>query len=94
MDRHVNIMVTGSVQGVFFRATAKEMAGSLGLTGFVRNEKDGSVYIEAEGDQQELDRFVAWCRKGPPGAVVTNVEIVDDTVRDFSSFEIRRSCET
>lgn len=91
MSRHVNIVVTGRVQGVFFRATARDVASSLGLKGFVRNERDGSVYIEAEGDQQILDTFVDWCKSGPPGAAVTNVQVVDGTSRGFSSFEIRRS---
>jgi len=88
--RHLNIRVTGRVQGVFFRASTQEVADSLGLKGFVRNEKDQSVYIEVEGKQAELDLFVAWCRKGPSRAVVNNVEAVDGTVVGFSSFEISR----
>lgn len=91
MTKHLNIRVTGKVQGVFFRASAKEAADSLQLRGFVRNEMDQSVYIEVEGDQAGLDGFVVWCRQGPPRAVVNNVEVVDGTVAGFSSFEIRRS---
>jgi acylphosphatase len=90
MIGHLNIAVNGKVQGVFFRATAKDVADSLGVKGFVRNEKNGSVYIEAEGEAADLDQYVAWCRQGPPRAVVNNVEVVDGTVVGFPSFEIRR----
>jgi acylphosphatase len=90
MSRHLNIRISGKVQGVFFRASSKEIADSLGLFGFVQNEKDQSVYIEAEGDQEKLDQFVKWCRQGPPRAVVSNVNVADGTVVGFSSFDIRR----
>ena len=88
--KHRNITVRGKVQGVYFRVSTKDVADSLALTGFVRNEKDGSVYIEAEGDVNSLDRLVAWCGKGPPGAVVQQVDVADATVLGFGSFEIRR----
>jgi acylphosphatase len=90
MLRHLNITVSGEVQGVFFRATAKDEADAIGVRGFVRNEKDGSVYIEVEGEKANLDRFVSWCRKGPPRSVVNNVEVVDGTVVGFNDFAIRR----
>jgi acylphosphatase len=90
MVRHVDIHVSGRVQGVFFRATAKEVASSLGLCGFVRNEQDGSVYIEAEGEIEKLDSFLDWCRKGPPRAAVSNVDITDGEMRGFKEFAIRR----
>jgi len=90
VTRHLNIRVTGKVQGVFFRASTKDVADALRLVGFVRNERDQSVYIEAEGDQPALDQFLVWCKQGPPQAVVNNVEVVDGTVVGFSSFEVRR----
>jgi acylphosphatase len=90
MTRHLNIAVSGKVQGVFFRATAKDMADSLGLRGFVSNQGDGSVYIEVEGDAAALDQYLSWCRQGPPRAVVSNVEVADGTVVGFTRFEIRR----
>ena len=90
MIRHLNIAVSGKVQGVFFRASAKEMADSLGVKGFVRNQDDGSVYIEVEGESSDLDRYVSWCRRGPPRAVVSNFEVADGTVVGFTGFEIRR----
>ena len=90
MIRHLNIAVSGKVQGVFFRATAKEVAESLGLRGFVKNQNDGSVYIEVEGETADLDRYVSWCCQGPPRAVVSNVGVADGTVVEFTGFEIRR----
>lgn len=88
--RHVNILVRGRVQGVFFRSTARREAEKLGITGFVRNERDGSVYIEAEGDDEQLREFVAWCCKGPPLAKVEDCEVVEDgEIKHFQAFEIR-----
>ena len=69
------VRVFGRVQGVFFRASAREVARRLGLTGGARNEDDGSVTVEAEGDAEALERFVAWCRQGPPRARVERVEV-------------------
>ena len=60
-----SIKITGRVQGVGFRYTTLSEARRIGLTGFVRNMPDGSVYIEAEGPVETLNSFVAWCRKGP-----------------------------
>jgi acylphosphatase len=90
MVRHVGIRVHGRVQGVFFRATAKDVASSLDVCGYLRNEPDGSVYIEAEGDQGQIEKFLAWCRKGPPRAAVSNVEITDGDLRGFREFVISR----
>jgi acylphosphatase len=88
--RHVNVRVTGRVQGVFFRATTKGIAESLGLTGFVRNEADGSVYIEAEGEAGSVEKFLAWCRMGPPQAAVSTVEVTDGSIRGFKEFVVVR----
>lgn len=67
------ISVTGKVQGVFFRDTTQRVASRLGLTGFVRNQPDGSVYIEAEGDENSLQQLLTWCQDGPQHAAVENV---------------------
>jgi acylphosphatase len=91
MIRHVNIRVKGRVQGDFYRATARDVAESLQLKGFVRNEPDRTVYIEAEGEPDSVEQFIQWCRQGPPRAVVSDVEVTDGTVQSFSRFEIRRS---
>lgn len=90
MKRHFNITISGKVQGVFFRASTKAKAEALNLTGFVRNERDGSVYTEAEGEEESLRQFVDWCRKGPPRANVEKCEVDDGPVRGFSSFIIER----
>ena len=62
--------VTGLVQGVNYRATARREAERLGLSGFARNEPDGSVTVEAEGDPEALAEFARWCAQGPPAARV------------------------
>lgn len=73
-DVRVTLRVTGLVQGVFFRASALQVAAGLGLSGWVRNEADGSVAAVAEGPKVVVDEFVAWCRRGPAGARVEAVE--------------------
>jgi acylphosphatase len=86
----VCIKVTGKVQGVFFRASTKDQAEYFGIKGFVRNERDGSVYIEAEGDSQNLDQFIEWCRRGPSRAVVTSCSVDETDPKGFTSFTIIR----
>jgi acylphosphatase len=72
MQRYA-ITVTGKVQGVFFRDTARRVATELGLVGFARNEPDGSVYIEVEGEESALKQFLAWCHTGPSAAKIENL---------------------
>lgn len=86
----VKITVTGRVQGVFYRASAKDAAVQLMLKGFAQNQPDGSVYMEAEGEEQDLNRFIDWCRQGPPRAQVLNVVVEETDVKNFQRFEIRR----
>lgn len=87
--KRVTVQICGRVQGVFFRHTARVHAEKLGLTGFVRNEPDGSVTITAEGDEEALGKFLAWCRKGPPLAHVENTEVEwGETTGEFKGFEI------
>ena len=88
MLTHFSLRVVGKVQGVFFRASVQAKALELGLTGFVRNEPDGNVYLEAEGSVESLEKLVAWCRIGPPRATVEKVEVIEGTVRGFQGFEI------
>ena len=85
-----SIRISGKVQGVFFRASAKDKADELNLSGFVRNEPDGSVYIEAEGEQEKLDQFIAWCRKGPRMSRVDGCEVVEKDVSGSAGFAIQR----
>lgn len=90
MREHISILVSGKVQGVFFRALAKEKADELGVAGFVRNQPDGSVYLEAEGDKEQLDRLKTWCHAGPGRAQVISVEINVGELKNFSEFSIWR----
>lgn len=90
MQKHISVKVSGRVQGVYYRASTQEEAQRLGLKGFVKNEPDGSVYIEAEGDDAVLDALVAWCRQGPPAARVSNVEIHEGTWKGFTEFAVKR----
>jgi acylphosphatase len=69
------ILITGRVQGVFYRHSTKQKAEALGLGGWVRNLPDGSVEIEAEGPKDKIGSLIAWCRHGPPNAVVDGVAI-------------------
>ncbi|WP_132534136.1 acylphosphatase [Pedobacter psychrotolerans] len=86
--KHIDIKVSGKVQGVFFRASTKAVADQMGIKGFVKNEKDGSVYIEAEAEQFILDAFIDWCKEGPDKSVVENVEVSDGALKDFRNFEV------
>ena len=87
--KHLNIKIYGLVQGIFFRTTAKEQADKLELTGFAKNIPDGSVYIEVEGENSKLNKFVKWCHFGPSMARVEKVTATSDKLKDFSQFEIR-----
>ncbi len=89
MIKHVNIKLTGRVQGVFFRVAIKEKAGELKIKGFVRNEGDGSVYVEAEGEAKDLEKLVEWCRQGPRLAQVTNVLVESGAKEQFTDFSVR-----
>jgi len=76
------------VQGVFYRDTARRAAGQLGLSGFARNEPDGSVYIEVEGEEPELQRFLKWCPKGSQYSQVENVEHTEHGPAGHQGFKI------
>ena len=85
----VGLRVTGRVQGVSFRMYAEQRAAELGVTGWVRNEPDGSVAVQAEGDEAAVDAFVDWCRRGPPYARVQRVEADPVPVTGATSFRVR-----
>ena len=85
------VKVAGRVQGVLFRHSARTHAEKLGLTGFVKNEPDGSVAIVAEGEDAALNEFLEWCRRGPPLARVDEVTVEwREAARGFTQFETRR----
>ena len=86
--KHVDVRVFGLVQGVFFRASAQRAAEDLGVKGTARNEADGSVFLEAEGSDEAVGRFVAWCRRGPSHARVDRLAVVEGKVRGYRGFTI------
>ena len=73
--KRAQVVVRGSVQGVFFRAETRDRARSLGLAGWVRNAADGTVEAAFEGDDERVASMIEWCRRGPPGARVEDVEV-------------------
>ncbi|MCQ8181495.1 acylphosphatase [Methylomonas sp. SURF-1] len=86
----LHIIVKGRVQGVYFRAYTQKQAVKLNLSGFVRNLADGTVEIVASGHPEDLQKLVAWCRKGPVLAKVSEVSVTaHDTDEHFAGFEIR-----
>jgi acylphosphatase len=86
---HKNMRVSGRVQGVGFRFNAREAAFHFGIRGFIRNQPNGDVYIEAEGSRIAVDEFIVWCKQGPPRARVDAVDVTDGEVRGFGEFLVR-----
>jgi len=82
MYQYKKILVTGKVQGVFFRVSAKEQADKLNLIGFITNQTDGSVYIETYGDTKDINQFISWCGQGPSVAKVSEVQA--ESISKFS----------
>lgn len=90
MERAVHLIIKGRVQGVWFRASTQEKAIELGIKGWVRNRRDGSVEVMAEGEEERLEKFVRWCHKGPRGAMVTQVDREElEPSGTMKGFEIR-----
>lgn len=85
--RHVRVI--GRVQGVFFRAWAREKAEALGVTGWVRNCPDGRVEAHVEGEESAVGQMIGQLRKGPPSARVEDLRLWDVELCDFDGFEVR-----
>jgi acylphosphatase len=86
----MRLRIRGRVQGVGYRFSAVDEARRLGLRGWVRNTPDGAVELVAEGSEAQLRQLAAWCRSGPPGARVTDVdESREAAVGEFTDFQIR-----
>ena len=86
--KHLDIIISGRVQGVFFRATTKAVADQLGVKGTARNRPDGTVFIEAEGDEFSLDIFLEFCNKGSDRSAVEKVEVTESAIKGFQNFEV------
>jgi acylphosphatase len=91
-QKRVRVVVRGYVQGVGFRANCARRADALGVTGWVRNQWDGSVEALFEGDAAAVERMIAWCRAGPSRSEVTSVEVMEtEDAPPQRSFSIRGS---
>lgn len=83
------VRIHGKVQGVFFRYSAKLQANRLGLTGWVCNCENGDVRTTVEGPRQRVAEFVAWCRVGPPDAIVSDIAVTESPATgEYSAFKV------
>ena len=89
MIKSIKINIYGKVQGVGFRYCALQKANELEITGFVKNRSDGSVYIEADGETDILEKFILWCKQGPPRSRVDDIKVVDIPFNDYKSFGVK-----
>jgi acylphosphatase len=83
------LLISGRVQGVFFRDTCRRMAERHGVSGWVRNLPDGDVEAVFEGAAGEVDRLVEWSRHGPPAAVVEDVRVQAEPPERIIGFQVR-----
>ena len=84
-----NVVVSGRVQGVFFRDSTRREAQRLGVTGWVRNRRDGAVEAHVEGDADAVAKLVLWCREGPRSADVGDLRVTEVKPEGFDGFEVR-----
>ena len=84
------VIITGKVQGVFFRGSTREMAEQSGVKGEVKNMPDGSVQLIAEGDEEPVEALIAWCHYGPPRAEVKEVSIKEGIIKGYKDFSVIR----
>ena len=91
MKTRVHVVISGQVQGVWYRASTKQKAEELGLTGWVKNTVEGNVEAVFEGDESTVNEMIAWCRKGPPLAQVTDVKVTHQRFGgEFAGFTVLR----
>ena len=88
-NKHVKIIVSGRVQGVGFRYQTHQEALKYNIFGFAKNQLDGTVLIEAEGDESNVDLFVEWCKHGPAFSRVDNIKIIELPFENLNNFIIR-----
>lgn len=86
--KHLNIRIFGKVQRVFFRYSAKEKADQLNIKGLAKNMPDESLYLEAEGEEENLNKFIEWCKGGPSLAKVEKVSIKEEKIKKFEEFSV------
>ena len=89
-NARAHLIITGRVQGVFFRVETQRAARQFGVTGWVRNKRDGSVEAAAEGTKTDVQSLIQWCHTGPPNARVDDVKISwQEHSGEFERFEVR-----
>jgi len=86
----IRLTIKGKVQGVFYRATAKDVADLIGVKGWVRNLPDNNVEIIATASEETLQKFINWCKQGPPKARVVDVIVEALDLEEFNGFRIIR----
>ena len=86
----IHLLIKGKVQGVFYRASAKEVAMQNGITGWIKNNKKGDVEAMITGTDEQVEKFTNWCRQGPPKAMVDEVIITPKEQMHFNKFDIIR----
>ncbi|HRW62209.1 MAG TPA: acylphosphatase [Bacteroidales bacterium] len=89
MKKAVRLNIYGKVQGVGFRYSALQKAHDLGITGFVKNRSDGSVYIEAEAEPEILEQFIIWCKQGPTWSTIDHIVETDIPLNNYTDFNIK-----
>ncbi len=89
MKKAAILKISGRVQNVGFRYHTRKQAQELNISGYVKNEPDGSVYVEAEGEEESLDRFILWCHKGPNWARVDEVKIQVCQFQGYDGFVVK-----
>jgi acylphosphatase len=89
MKNATALTIFGRVQGVGFRFSAVQKAEQYGVKGFVKNQVNGTVYIEAEGEPKDLNKFIEWCKEGPMSARVENVEKQEIPLQNFRRFSVK-----
>ena len=86
----IHLLIKGKVQGVYYRASAKEVADRLHLSGWIKNTREGHVEVLASGDEEDLRRFTEWCKRGPERADVHEVIVNEAAQAHMSGFSIIR----
>lgn len=89
MKKHVNLTISGRVQGVGFRYATQRSANLMGIKGFVQNNVNGSVSVEAEGEEEILNQFLEWCHQGPGWARIDRVSQSESNMIGYKEFTIR-----
>ncbi|RLC38372.1 acylphosphatase [Candidatus Falkowbacteria bacterium] len=90
MIKNIKIKIFGRVQGVWFRESTKKKARELGVAGWVKNEPDGSVHAEAEGEEDKIEEFMKWCHEGSELSKVERVEVEESKdLKGYKNFKVR-----